>query len=104
MFIWLSFCDAHLPAGSQFLGVAIVEVAREGTDEGRVRAAIEKAHLLGINPGGEVMAYECPPLDEERARLYSDRLLQKEELSRWELGEPVIPVRKVSPGIPDSGT
>ena len=44
---WLSFVDNDRPVGQRFLGATIME-ASSG------EAAIEKAWLLGINPGGEV--------------------------------------------------
>jgi len=50
---WLSFADPHLPPGTQFLGVAIVEA------DGVIDAALE-AHRLRINPGGEVLCAELP--------------------------------------------
>lgn len=73
---WLSFCDASLPTGSQFLGACVVDVtgdeaedalieialkfplAREGADW--ISAASRKAHALGCNPGGEMMSAEIP--------------------------------------------
>lgn len=68
---WLSFADPARPVGDEFLGVAIVP----GVD---FMHAIEGAHLLGCNPGGEVLGYPClaPPPD---ARC---RLLSKEEMYR----------------------
>lgn len=50
---WLSFADASLPKGSQFLGAVIVEAAS-------LIAAVQEAHRLGINPGGEVAGYPIP--------------------------------------------
>lgn len=50
---WLSFCDTDKPAGSQFLGVAIVRAHS-------LPEAIRVAHVLGINPGGEVQSLELP--------------------------------------------
>ncbi len=50
---WLSFADADLPRGSQFLGACIVEA-------GSFVEAITEAHRLGINPGGGVQAMELP--------------------------------------------
>jgi hypothetical protein len=46
---YMSFCDANLPEGQQFLGGVYV---RGVTPE----EALTRSHLLGINPGGEV---EC---------------------------------------------
>ena len=51
--VWLSFCDSDLPAGSQFLGCAIVP----GLD---LITAIQAAHMLGCNPGGEVQGHPIP--------------------------------------------
>ncbi len=50
-YFWLSFADGDLPKGQQFLGACIVQ-AETNID------AVTKAHLLGINPGGEVMMVE----------------------------------------------
>ena len=50
---WLSFADADLPEGSQFLGVAIVKARG-------IASAAQTAHRLGINPGGEVMGMQVP--------------------------------------------
>lgn len=82
MLLWLSFCDGERPQGTQFLGVAIVEVPYRGDVEETVRAGITKTHRLGINPGGEVLTFEIPPEGEERARSHADRLMQLEEIER----------------------
>ncbi len=66
---YLSFAD-----DKGFLGAAIVETCGE-------MHAIELAHTLGINPGGEVMVFEVPegaPLPEAA----KNRLLSKNELDR----------------------
>lgn len=44
---WLSFCDSEKPPGAQFLGVAIVLAPN-------FFAAVHKAQMLGLNPGGEI--------------------------------------------------
>lgn len=79
---WLSFCDPAKPAGSQFLGVAIVEATS-------VRDAIKTAWAHGCNPGGEVQTVALPPIDrlpEERARLLAETpfntLMDRAELER----------------------
>ena len=51
---WLSFADGNRPKGRQFLGVAIVQAYS-------FPIAVGVAHMLGINPGGEVMGYPVPP-------------------------------------------
>lgn len=49
--MYLSFCDLDKPKGTQFLGVCIV-------DADNIIAAVTLAHILGINPGGEVVGVE----------------------------------------------
>jgi hypothetical protein len=67
---WLSFADPDRPKGEQFLGVSVISVTEADRVEahrdvlkkfGEVRenadwyaAAIRKAWLLGINPGGQI--------------------------------------------------
>lgn len=50
---YLSFADANLPEGSQFLGAAFVR----GFD---IAFAAMMAHAYGCNPGGEVLGVEVP--------------------------------------------
>lgn len=66
---WLSFCDPSRPAGTQFRGVAIV-------DAPNLAFAIHEAWALGVNPGGEVLAWEVEGIPDE----FVGRLLSKEEL------------------------
>lgn len=62
---WLSFADASLPAGSQFLGVVIVR--------GRnIMEAATVAHWIGINPGGGVQGIEIP-----ETMLIADRWVER---------------------------
>jgi len=70
---WLSFCDTTRPQGQQFLGVIITRAID-------LLSAIQKTHKLGINPGGEVCAFE----DESGKKYKEDVLLSKDELK--ELG------------------
>ena len=65
----LSFCDPKLQKGQQFLG-AIIIIANSFID------AFHFTHMLGINPGGEVIGYEIDKQNE----LLINRLLQKDEL------------------------
>lgn len=74
---WLSFADPKLPQGTQFLGVAIVKA------KGFMHA-VTRAHDLGVNPGGEVAGYPCPP-DWEPPEGIVDRLLSTEELEKEDL-------------------
>lgn len=69
---WLSFADADLPKGSQFLGAAIVRAPG-------FAHAIAKTHALGINPGGEVQCVQYPP-DVEPQPEHVDRLLSRREI------------------------
>lgn len=66
---WLSFADPDLPEGHQFLGVVIVE-AQDG------EAAVARTHLMGINPGGEVLIAGPIPLGRVHPR-WRDRFLTK---------------------------
>jgi hypothetical protein len=61
---WLSFVDPDRPEGDRFLGVVIVEARGPTT-------ATQRAHDLGINPGGEVAIVPLPgpPRPEDRERL-----------------------------------
>lgn len=68
---WLSFADGTKPTGEQFLGVAIVEAL--GFIE-----AVRVAHLLGINPGGEVRGGPVPT--EPYPETVRNRLLSKDEI------------------------
>ena len=53
-FWWLSFCNAQLPPGDQFLGACLVPASD-------IVQAIEEARRLGINPGGEVKGLAADP-------------------------------------------
>ena len=73
MFFWLSFCDPALPQGKRFLGACLVE----GND---LIEAAQRAHFLGINPGGEVMGAAFDSSVEPLIRdHWKNRLLKKEE-------------------------
>lgn len=68
---WVSFADPDRPAGSQFLGVAIVRAWNVGH-------AASVCHASGCNPGGEVMALPVPeqfgaPPPEWDHRLITDK-------------------------------
>ena len=70
---WLSFADPDQPEGEQFLGVAIFQApAHEG-------AALIRSHELGINPGGQVLAYIIGP-DLVPPEQYRNRLLSRAEV------------------------
>jgi hypothetical protein len=80
---WLSFCDSDKPKGQRFLGVAIVRGSN-------VVNAIQEAHRLDINPGGEVLAFPVSKEDAEK-RIPSDccnRLLRRDELVARNLWAP----------------
>jgi len=63
---FLYFTDPDAPAGQRFLGACIVEARGLIT-------AVDRAHKLGINPGGQVLAYDTPEHDPSlRNRLITD--------------------------------
>lgn len=69
--LWLSFADPEKPRGQQFLGVVITQAKGLGH-------AIQKTHALGINPGGEIQAYQVDPANYNPAHF--DKLLSFEDL------------------------
>lgn len=71
---WLSFVDPEKPYGQRFLGVAIVQGYG-------VASAANRAHELGVNPGGEVKAVELTG-DDIPAREFRNRLLDIDEVKR----------------------
>lgn len=71
---WLSFIDPDRPQGRRFLGVAVVRA------EGPL-SATNKAHDLGINPGGEVAIIRLPD-DYKVIPEYVHRLLRVEEATQ----------------------
>jgi hypothetical protein len=73
MWHWLSFADKRLPKGSQFMGVALIEASH-------FVAAVTKAHILGINPGGSVMGQEADPGHGPPPERFRDRLLSLAEI------------------------
>jgi len=73
---YLSFCDADLPKGQQFLGGAYVQGVNAG-------AAVGRSHKLGINPGGEVKILGPLPaeqMDENVPVADRERLLTRAEV------------------------
>jgi hypothetical protein len=74
---WLSFADESPPEGRGFLGVAIVE------GHG-VASAAERAHELGINPGGAVQGTRLIG-DGVPAPEFRNRLLSREDLMAADL-------------------
>lgn len=73
---WLSFADGNLPAGTQFLGCAIVPASD-------FISAVMAVRRGGYNPGGEVMGREFV-VDDDGGRIqpppeYVGRLLTKAE-------------------------
>ena len=73
---YMSFCNADLPEGEQFLGGLYIRGAT-------IKEALTRSHLLGLNPGGEV-AFEGP-LPGELVELnvpleQRERLLTRKEL------------------------
>ncbi len=74
---WLSFVD---PDGGQFLGVCVVR-------RHSFVAAIQRAHQLGINPGGQVEGQALPkdkePPDTLREKLVTDRAALDRIVQQW---------------------
>lgn len=75
---WLSFADAELPKGSQFLGACIVPA-------GSIIEAVQIAHAMGVNPGGDVVGHPIPESDawllaaQPTLRTYVGRILTRDE-------------------------
>ena len=70
---YLSFCDPERPAGSQFLGAAVVP-------GGSMIEAVRNAHMLGCNPGGEVLGQPVPEyLEPHIGTRWRVQLLTREE-------------------------
>lgn len=73
-YYWMSFCDSDRPEGEQFLGVVILRALG-------VTHAMWQSHVLGINPGGEVLVHEI--LTEPRREIQPgllNRLLSRADL------------------------
>lgn len=68
---WMSFCDPDKEKGQQFLGVIITKALG-------FAHAVDKSWALGINPGGEIMAYETDPTGINPDHF--DKLLSRDEL------------------------
>lgn len=85
---YLSFCDNDRPSGEQFLGGCYVDIddediaAAEPVHAPEIAAAIQKAWLMGCNPGGEVASVrvdDMPPFADmdERGITPRNRLLSR---------------------------
>lgn len=77
--VWLSFADGKRAEGQQFLGACWVEVKRFEEPKAICQAAIKKAHVLGINPGGAVQIRSSRPTLVVH-ETWRDRLLQRAEI------------------------
>jgi hypothetical protein len=74
--MWLSFCDPDKPTGTQFLGACIVRAHD-------MLAAVALAHILGINPGGEVAGVEFDD-DAPVPEIYVNKLMDKQTIAELE--------------------
>lgn len=75
---WLSFADPNAPKGSQFLGALIVE-GESFLD------AVQNAHKLGCNPGGEAIgAAFFPETAQVIPPAWKGRLLSKADAERFD--------------------
>ena len=74
---WLSFADANLPEGKQFLGVAIIQADT-------LEEAIVKSWKMQVNPGGEVVGHRIyyRPEAREIPFAYQRRLLSKRDIDQ----------------------
>jgi len=89
---WLSFVDPARPEGSQFLGACIVQGLGEPSDLAFV-TAVQAAHIMGINPGGECQGHAIPAEVEHLIdRKWRGRLLNRAECEEYdrELGAKVF--------------
>ena len=84
---YMSFADGTRLKGDQFLGAVIVPALS-------LVEAIAVAHVLGINPGGEVLGHRVhnPETGDDIAvpERFQNKLLGREELeelSSWAVGE-----------------
>jgi hypothetical protein len=89
-FFWLSFCDPKKPDDG-FLGACVVEADS-------FPAAVKKAWRLGINPGGEVLAFDVTPFDGYRLNdRWLNRLLNREECETFDADpKAAIPIKAPS--------
>ncbi len=75
---WLSFADKDKAPGTQFLGAVIIEGSC-------FLNATHRAHMLNINPGGEVM---CMPIPDDKLHNFPEnmrnRLLSEPEARSFE--------------------
>lgn len=67
---YLSFVDDDRPKGDRFIGACWVKA-------GGPTIALQKAHMLGCNPGGHVMtsqlAFQSDPPEHSAGKLHCDR-------------------------------
>lgn len=75
---WLSFVDEERPEGDRFLGVLLIDAPSD-------TAAVMRAHMLGLNPGGEVAMWG-PLTAEDVAKMnYPPRkLLTRAEIAAFD--------------------
>lgn len=83
---WLSFADASLPRGEQFLGGCVVRAMGMGT-------AVRESHRLGINPGGEVRGMAFPASIEPPSPFFRYRLLTREECAAMDVEMTIAAAR-----------
>jgi hypothetical protein len=73
---YMSFCDGDRPKGEQFLGSLYIRGKS-------FCGAVSKSHLLGLNPGGEILFVEVPLDVASRVpEEWIGRLLSREELAQ----------------------
>ncbi len=83
---WLSFADATLPKGKQFLGACIVPGGDTGDLRTDLAMAIKEAWRLGCNPGGQVAHQRVPPtVAPHIGPQWLGRLLTREDAQRFDV-------------------
>jgi len=78
---WLSFADPKKPKGKQFLGACIVQALT-------FMEALQVAHILKINPGGECRGSQFQPGRKVPAK-WTERLLTLKECGQFDAEFPV---------------
>src|SRR5260221_7432566 len=74
---WISFADADLPKGTQFLGAVVVEACCP-------LSAVQNSHDLGLNPGGEACLVKIPDEYVRPDAKWINRLLSRADVAEFD--------------------